>query len=334
MKNKGFYVLTTIVLAAMFCLNGCKKDHVEYYADNQTIKKVYYTDGDNGPLIGEYKEFRSNGDLQEIRNYKKGLLDGKYFYLWKGDTILEKNYKFGKIDGKQYAYWYKVSNSPILDSIQEYNYKEGKYLPNVKLDSFLDVRDSVSYKIISVGKKTYFAENLKYKGERSYCYSGKDENCEKYGRLYTKQNVRQVCPEGWTLLSQFDFVQLAFLSMGVIEFENKVKKNGEIYIEQKIDGMFFGLRGSFGWKKPEWKGSDILGFNILPSGYYCPNGVYNFYSGKKQYSFEEGSFALMWYVDDKGKLQPMLLSPQNLNVECGGAGNPIALPVRCMKINE
>jgi uncharacterized protein (TIGR02145 family) len=60
--------------------------------------------------------------------------------------------------------------------------------------------------------KQWMTENLKGALDPSYCYDGKDENCRRYGRLYTWEAAERACRalgEGWRLPTNHDWAQLA-----------------------------------------------------------------------------------------------------------------------------
>jgi uncharacterized protein (TIGR02145 family) len=73
-----------------------------------------------------------------------------------------------------------------------------------------------TYKTVVIGGKTWMAENLNYETKDSWCYGGKTKasNCEKYGRLYTWDAARNVCPAGWHLPSREEWKMLVDIAGG------------------------------------------------------------------------------------------------------------------------
>lgn len=109
-------------------------------------------------------------------------------------------------------------------------------------DSFTDPRDGQTYPVVTFGGISWFAMNLNYKVENSYCYDDLDENCEKYGRLYKWEAALQACPEGWHLSTEYDWQHLeATLGLEFRELNyrgnrgtdegGKMKKGGESGME-------------------------------------------------------------------------------------------------------
>ena len=114
-------------------------------------------------------------------------------------------------------------------------------------ESFTDPRDGQSYDVVKIGGLTWFAENLNFATGGSVCPEGDSRKCSEYGRLYTWDNARAACPEGWRLPDSADFASLIAEAGGAAEAGEKLKSTG-------------------GWFK-KGNGSDALGFSALPAGY-------------------------------------------------------------------
>ncbi len=120
-----------------------------------------------------------------------------------------------------------------------------------KYGTFTDNRDGSLYKTVVIGGKTWMAENLKYKTEKSHCYNNEVGMCAKYGRLYDWDDAIKACPEGWHLPSWGDFDKL----FGAARGGDFSKAEGNI------------LKASVGWNGSEI-GTDDVGFSALPGGYH------------------------------------------------------------------
>jgi len=120
-------------------------------------------------------------------------------------------------------------------------------------ESFTDPRDGRSYDVVKIGGLTWFAENLNFATERSVCPEGDSRKCSEYGRLYTWDDARTACPEGWRLPDSSDFVAL-IAEAGGADFANGMAVAGEK------------LKSTGGWFK-KGNGTDDFGFNALPAGY-------------------------------------------------------------------
>ncbi len=104
---------------------------------------------------------------------------------------------------------------------------------------FADERDGILYKAINIGTQTWMAENLNYDMVGySWCYDNNIENCNKYGRLYTRDAAMITCPAGWHLPSKEEWNALfAF-----------------------VGGEEVSLKSTL------WGGVDSFGFSVLPGG--------------------------------------------------------------------
>lgn len=112
--------------------------------------------------------------------------------------------------------------------------------------SFCDDRDGKVYKKVAIGKQVWMAENMNYDMRGGYCYANEEENCDKYGRLYTIEAAQQACPAGWHLPA-------------LAEFDSLVKVAGGQDIAGKV------LKAGSGWES-DAGGLDTLHFSLLPAG--------------------------------------------------------------------
>ena len=149
--------------------------------------------------------------------------------------------------------------------------KDSYLNPNIAYGEMTDSRDGHVYKTVKIGEQVWMAQNLNYEAATSYCYNDSAEYCEKYGRLYTwaasvdksekecglgnecnlaSGNIRGICPDGWYLPSEDDFVTLIDAVGG--------KK-----------GASTKLKSLSGWRDDDGvsgNGTDAFGFSALPVG--------------------------------------------------------------------
>lgn len=69
--------------------------------------------------------------------------------------------------------------------------------------------DGQSYRTVEIKGVTWMADNMNLDVKGSHCYNDDQENCKKFGRLYTYEAAKTVCPEGWMLPSSSIFKSLA-----------------------------------------------------------------------------------------------------------------------------
>ena len=125
---------------------------------------------------------------------------------------------------------------------------------NCEYGTITDERDGKTYKTVKIGNWIWMAENLNYDaGEGSYCYDDKEENCEKYGRLYTFDVANTVCPKDFYLASSSQY-RILFDQVGA-------------------DSSAVALKSDHGWEE-DGNGLDQFGFSALPGGSRYYEGSY------------------------------------------------------------
>ena len=110
-----------------------------------------------------------------------------------------------------------------------------------------DPRDNQEYKTVKIGSQVWMAENLSFAAEESFCYTRFNYDCRKYGRFYTWDVAKDVCPAGWHLPTAEEFDQL-FVEVG------------------GRDSAAVKLKSAEGWNH-YGNGTDEYGFNGTPSGF-------------------------------------------------------------------
>ncbi|MBR3070479.1 fibrobacter succinogenes major paralogous domain-containing protein [Fibrobacter sp.] len=173
--------------------------------------------------------------------------------------------------------------------------------------TMVDSRDGRTYKTLKVGSWTWMAENLKYKTSDSYCFGDKAENCEKYGRLYTSDAMRDssslnaeqgLCPVGWHLPSQWEWERLIDAVGGDSLAGKRLKK-------------------TMGWFGDSAKADDDVGFSVLPAGIRFSDGSYS----------REGLYSLFWISATNGVFFNYYSPRTKMIVELSKVG----ASVRCIK---
>ena len=195
----------------------------------------------------------------------------------------------------------------------------------------VDHRDNQPYRIVTIGKQTWMAENLNYAtAEGSFCYNDSAKYCEKYGRLYTwtvavgksvdscgsghncvlPDRVRGVCPEGWHLPSEDEWDDLS------TEVGEKmlISETGWVF----GDSFFF--IGKSGFDVNEWyRSMTFSGFDALPAGWRTSDGNFS----------DRDMAAMMWSSDDSDEDFAIYFAPFLNNG--GETAKTDALSVRCLK---
>lgn len=109
------------------------------------------------------------------------------------------------------------------------------------MHSFCDPRDYQIYKFVTIGTQTWMAQNMNYVANGSRVGNVK---LAAYGRLYAKENMEEVCPEGWHL---------------------PTKEEWDLLFETVGDNYYRELTADSGWKGDQ--GLDSYGLALTPAGW-------------------------------------------------------------------
>ena len=163
---------------------------------------------------------------------------------------------------------------------------------DVKKGVFIDERDKINYKTISFAGQTWMGENLrasktKYGKEISwlvsddewgklrgsdmaYCYYNNDPDFALYGALYSWETAQEVCPIGWHLPSNNEWISFKRNIVKYFELSSSCKKDEEI----TIIGNLLKESVPFNWSLQQKTIRKQLGFSANLVGYRGYNGVF------------------------------------------------------------
>jgi uncharacterized protein (TIGR02145 family) len=123
-------------------------------------------------------------------------------------------------------------------------------------------KDSDEYPWMEFGSQIWMTRNLSFDiSDGSFCYDDNSTNCDIYGRLYTWEAAQHVCPEGWHLPSDEEWMVLE-QSIGLKE--KAAKKTG---LRGKVEGNVLKDTIQGLWSSQEKIHYNANGFNALPGGY-------------------------------------------------------------------
>jgi len=137
----------------------------------------------------------------------------------------------------------------------------GQSIAGISGESIFDRRDSLTYKTIAIGNQHWMQENVAHYVQGSDCFDHDTTNCKKYGRLYTFEQSKHACPEGWHIPSEKEWNQLLELAGGASLAGGKLKTGGISNFEARTGGIrkkfdFADYKQTSGfWSSTEEKGS-------------------------------------------------------------------------------
>lgn len=162
--------------------------------------------------------------------------DGPTYSTYKSDILFIK-YSDGRKDIFNEE-TNQTDKEPMPVKIVKEKQSENQY----KTSTFVDTRDGQEYKTVKIGEQNWFAENLNYTSNQSWCYDNQSGYCDKYGRLYTYEAAINVCPEGWHLPTDEDWKELEVelgMKNGVDEEGWRGTRPGQGFLLKKGGGTGF-----------------------------------------------------------------------------------------------
>jgi len=154
-----------------------------------------------------------------------------------------------------------LRNNRITRNFQLFEKKVSRGVEmNLNDSTFIDLRDNNMYRWTSIGDQIWMTENLNYfpehiVGEQSWCYEDNELYCSMYGRLYQWVVANQVCPVGWHLPSDEEWLEL----------ESELSDETVNLLVKDDNYMTYGIR---------IRELNQSGFNPIAGGRRLNNGVF------------------------------------------------------------
>jgi uncharacterized protein (TIGR02145 family) len=112
-----------------------------------------------------------------------------------------------------------------------------------ELHIFTDPRDEQMYRTISIGDHVWFAENLRYECDGSWCYNNERRREETHGRLYTWEAAQAACPPCWRVPSDEEWRRLGAGFGGYRDMDESGRETGNA--SKAFDSLITGGRARF-----------------------------------------------------------------------------------------
>jgi len=160
----------------------------------------------------------------------------------------------------------------LMITVMSFLFAVGCFGPNPFFDEMTDSRDNQIYQTVTLGNQTWFAQDLNYETENSWCYNDDPENCDTYGRLYDWETALTACPAGWHLGSDEEWSTL-------VKYLDPGSEPNDGFKISEIAGGMLKTSGTLEeetglWSSPNTGATNLSGFSALPSGNRNPAGTF------------------------------------------------------------
>ena len=264
---------------------------------------------------GDYMDMNSSVQYWSSSEYDDG---GAYFWRMTYDSKnIERDY-----DSKDFGFSVRC----VSDSL--YPIKEPPPPPPRIIPQVVKVQNK-KIQTIHIGNQVWMAQNADQNVPGSFCYENKEENCKKFGRLYTwtaalklaenfnnqvardsisKRKPMGICPNGWHVPTAIDFDRL------------------ETYLKDIDEAVSVGtnLKSREGWKESEetMSGENGFGFSALASGFMDSTGAF----------IGVGEFSGFWSGTESDSMQAIAwkLSYMDSELSMDSVRKTEAYPIRCI----
>ncbi len=206
-------------------------------------------------------------------------LSDHYAWSWRQDT--------GRYECPLYAlkpntlYYVRA----YANNIEGTSYSAEMQLRTVNPDYLTDPRDNRKYVVVKIGTQEWMAENLKYfTPEGSWYYNNDSLKYGEYGRLYSWEQACRVCPPGWHLPGEEEWLTLEeYAGFPVKEYSER----SEIGTSQagKLKEVW-----TLHWSEKQDSTTNEFGFTVIPSGLFR----------KSENRFDSlGEYCFFWSADSQ-----------------------------------
>jgi len=281
-------------------------------AENQSIEvdlSWLCTDPEGDPLT--YDIYFGTEDIplqvatgQTETTYDPGTLENNTEYFWK---IVAHDDHENITEGNVWSFSTEGQSCPGLPTITY----EGQVYNTVLIGEQCWLKEN-----LNVGTMISGSDNMSDDGIiEKYCYDNNAVNCDEYGGLYqwnemmqytTTQGIRGICPAGWYLPTDDDWITLTDYLGGEGVAGGKMKETGTVH-----------------WISPNYGATNESGFTGLPGGHRHQYGSF-FYLTK---------FGYFWSSSEYGSNGARYrgLSYSYGQVNSGSFNKEYGFSVRCLK---